>query len=175
MILRIFFYLLTTLSSLDARNYLQEIVQNATDRFQDGSSKTGKHLFQYYYDSKARPLYDSFDKYHIDNEYDFIVVGSGTAGSVVANRLSEIRHWKILLIEVGPEPTKLNDVPGFGTYFLFTDYNYGFLMERQHDMCLGCVDQRMHWPRMCRSENALATWTSHRRQQHHQLHDARTR
>lgn len=156
MILRIFFYLLTTLSSLGARNYLQEIVQNATDRFQDGSSKTGKHLFQYYYDSKARPLYgklkhktaelnpinkflfiDSFDKYHIDNEYDFIVVGSGTAGSVVANRLSEIRHWKILLIEVGPEPTKLNDVPGFGTYFLFTDYNYGFLMERQHDMCLG--------------------------------------
>ncbi|XP_051167026.1 glucose dehydrogenase [FAD, quinone]-like isoform X2 [Leptopilina boulardi] len=47
----------------------------------------------------------------IPKELDFIIVGAGSAGCVIANRLTEIKNWNVLLLEAGGEELKINDLP----------------------------------------------------------------
>ena len=50
-------------------------------------------------------------------EFDFIVVGAGSAGSTIAGRLTESRH-RVLLIEAGPPSSFLQDFPSLTPSFI---------------------------------------------------------
>lgn len=69
-----------------------------------------------------------------------MIVGAGPAGCVLANRLSEVPEWKILLIEAGRYETFFSDIPLLVSYFQFTDFNWHYLMERQEGVCEAMID-----------------------------------
>ncbi|WP_156506533.1 NAD(P)-binding protein, partial [Oleiphilus sp. HI0117] len=51
--------------------------------------------------------------------YDYIIVGAGSAGSVLANRLSENEKNSVLVLEAGPEDkSPMIKIPGAFAYFM---------------------------------------------------------
>lgn len=82
-----------------------------------------------------------------DYEYDFIVVGSGSAGSVVASRLSEIPNWKVLLIEAGGDEPVGAQIPSMFLNFIGSDIDWRYNTEPEKQACLGAKDKRCYWPR----------------------------
>ncbi|XP_074035091.1 glucose dehydrogenase [FAD, quinone] [Leptinotarsa decemlineata] len=92
------------------------------------------------------PLYPQMRNDGENTTYDFIIVGSGPTGSVLANRLSEVPEWNILLLEAGGEANHITDIPFFGTYLEFSKYNWGYKSEKQDGFCKGCSEGKMQWP-----------------------------
>ncbi|CAH2007533.1 unnamed protein product [Acanthoscelides obtectus] len=79
--------------------------------------------------------------------YDFIVVGAGSAGAVVANRLSENPYWNVLLIEAGPDEVTLTDLPLMFPTLQLTFLDWQYKTEPGANYCLGLRDKRCNWPR----------------------------
>ncbi|KAJ9600020.1 hypothetical protein L9F63_009684, partial [Diploptera punctata] len=78
------------------------------------------------------------------DHYDFIVVGAGSAGCVVANRLSEIDDWKVLLIEAGGEEPLEMSVPVFKDYAVDTKIDWQYKTQPTPGVCAG---KPCSWPR----------------------------
>ncbi|XP_052740387.1 glucose dehydrogenase [FAD, quinone]-like [Bicyclus anynana] len=71
----------------------------------------------------------SFNKVPDLETFDFIIVGAGSAGSVVANRLSEVSHWNVLLLEAGPKPPFETEIPWLYRTLARTRYDWHYVTK----------------------------------------------
>ncbi|CAH2052166.1 unnamed protein product, partial [Iphiclides podalirius] len=82
-----------------------------------------------------------------DEIYDFIVVGAGSAGSLVAGRLSEIEDYKVLVLEAGRQEPIGARPPSFYRNFWSNDevdWKYRTVVG---NYCLDQGDKGCQWPR----------------------------
>lgn len=82
------------------------------------------------------------------SQYDFIVVGAGTAGSTLASRLSENNNFTVLLIEAGTYESVKYDIPLAANFLqLFRKINWAYQTEPSDKYCLGMKNHQCNWPR----------------------------
>ncbi len=77
--------------------------------------------------------------------YDYVIVGAGSAGCVLANRLSASGRHSVLLLEAGPRDNSLwIHLPiGYAKTMFHPVYNWGFYTEPEPAM----NNRQIYWPR----------------------------
>jgi len=64
------------------------------------------------------------------------VIGGGSAGAVIANRLSEVSQWNVLLLEAGGDETIVSDIPGLAKLLQRTNIDWQYKTVPQTLSCL---------------------------------------
>lgn len=90
--------------------------------------------------NEMRTIYDNL-------EYDYIIVGAGTAGCVIANRLSANESNRVLLIESGRHFGPLSILPITATMLQGTNVDWNFKTTSQKYSSRGLFNGRQFWPR----------------------------
>lgn len=79
-------------------------------------------------------------------QYDYIVVGAGSAGAILAMRLAEDKH-NVLLLEAGGTAPPFLDIPLLAPIIQQTAYDWQYITVPQKYACKGLVNNQSRWPR----------------------------
>ncbi|XP_043257480.1 glucose dehydrogenase [FAD, quinone]-like [Colletes gigas] len=94
-------------------------------------------------DHRVKPVIPS----NINNSYDFVIIGAGSAGAVMAHRLSEVGCWSVLLLEAGPDEPEISDVPAVYPTLQGSVWDWQFKTEPSDKYCQERDNQQCAWPR----------------------------
>jgi choline dehydrogenase-like flavoprotein len=77
------------------------------------------------------------------------VIGAGSAGSVVASRLSEVHNWTVLLLEAGGDENEISDIPVFAGMLQMSDmdWKYKTTPPANRAYCQAMIGDSCAWPR----------------------------
>ncbi|XP_046748959.1 glucose dehydrogenase [FAD, quinone]-like [Diprion similis] len=94
------------------------------------------------------------DESHVLPKYDFVIIGAGSGGSVLANRLTEIPGWNVLVLEAGGDEIFITEIPLLAPLLDVTSFNWGYKTEPgpaddkgKGGFCLAMEGGRCNWPR----------------------------
>nr|XP_018908531.1 PREDICTED: glucose dehydrogenase [FAD, quinone]-like [Bemisia tabaci] len=90
------------------------------------------------------------DTSEVGSEYDFVIIGGGSAGAVLANRLSETREATVLVLEAGGQESDLSRIPLLAPSLQNTDLDWQYRTEpsdEHHRYCLAMTNNSCKWPR----------------------------
>ncbi|KAF9002519.1 pyranose dehydrogenase [Cyathus striatus] len=78
-------------------------------------------------------LFQDIENLPLNPNYDFVIIGGGTAGAVLANRLTETQKFSVLLIEAGATNEGVLDaeVPWLALNLRGTQYDWNFTTSSQ--------------------------------------------
>ncbi|XP_015905954.2 L-sorbose 1-dehydrogenase [Parasteatoda tepidariorum] len=79
--------------------------------------------------------------------YDYIVVGAGSAGSVVASRLSEDSCVTVLLLEAGPKASSITELPALSIASQRKENDWSYKTVPQKRGALGYNNRQINTPR----------------------------
>ncbi|XP_077534591.1 alcohol dehydrogenase [acceptor]-like [Haemaphysalis longicornis] len=83
----------------------------------------------------------------VDKEYDYIIVGAGSAGCALANRLTADGTSRVLLLEAGGMEEPAEQVPFFAPLLQRTHVDWDYTSEPQKNASYSFDDQVNHYPR----------------------------
>ncbi|HSD73527.1 MAG TPA: choline dehydrogenase [Steroidobacteraceae bacterium] len=80
-----------------------------------------------------------------ESAYDFVIVGAGSAGCVLANRLSALSHLRVLLLEAGgPDSSPFIHMPaGLARLMQNGRIDWRYYTEPETEL----MNRRLYWPR----------------------------
>ncbi|KAH0954233.1 hypothetical protein HN011_002576 [Eciton burchellii] len=87
-----------------------------------------------------------FDNIQDMQQYDYIVVGAGSAGMILATRLSEDGD-SVLLLEAGGIAPPFLDIPLLAPMIQRTAYDWQYVTVSQKYACQGLINNQSKWPR----------------------------
>ena len=81
----------------------------------------------------------------LEKEADFIIVGAGSAGCVLADKLSESGKHQVLLLEAGPSDDRFWIRTPIGYGITYTDPKVNWCYSAEPDPAI--ADRKLFWPR----------------------------